>query len=670
MTQATDLSSVLAYDSFVLAILLVLAATFDRDRAVDRSIFGLGVAGLLISYVAWRLSTTLPEFGPSAHGVWAWTFAGLETMSIGYALLSILILSRSTNHTPAADLSEATLRKDRASGKTVPAVDVFICTYNEDLGILERTIQAALAIDYPNHTVWVLDDKRRGWLRDYCDDHGAKYITRTDNSGAKAGNLDNGLRITRELSNAPFILVLDADFAPQRPILLRTLGLFDDPRVAVVQTPQFYYNADPVQHNLLAEHAWVDDQRVFFDVFEPARDAWDTAFCVGTSFVVRRSALDLIGGFPKGTVTEDIHLSYKLMSHGLLTRWLNERLSVGLSAEGISEYVTQRTRWCLGTIQVALLADGPLQGAGYSFSQRLHYVHGLMHWTNSFFAVALVAAPIFYWVFNMPAIVTDHKSFLLHGLPALLGFWTYSYWRSNGRTLPLFTEVTQLVTAVPVAITIFAAIWRPFGQPFTVTPKGGDRSRVTVNWGLGGVFAGVLFVSALGMLLPQIDPFRSVALDPQRSFNALWGSVSLVFCFVALLICVELPRSKAGERFPVREKARIRHVGKVQSCMVLELSIHEAVLESSHEFVRDLTVGSSIEIELDEVGWIGGQPERHTSDGRLEVSISLDDGARARLIRRLFSNAPVNIAQRVAPHRAWMGLFSRAFKSPRSFRRE
>ena len=126
MTQATDLSSVLAYDSFVLAILLVLAATFDRDRAVDRSIFGLGVAGLLISYVAWRLSTTLPEFGPSAHGVWAWTFAGLETMSIGYALLSILILSRSTNHTPAADLSEATLRKDRASGKTVPAVDVFI----------------------------------------------------------------------------------------------------------------------------------------------------------------------------------------------------------------------------------------------------------------------------------------------------------------------------------------------------------------------------------------------------------------------------------------------------------------------------------------------------------------------------------------------------------------
>ena len=300
MTQATDLSSVLAYDSFVLAILLVLAATFDRDRAVDRSIFGLGVAGLLVSYVAWRLSTTLPEFGPSAHGVWAWTFAGLETMSIGYALLSILILSRSTNHTPAADLSEATLRKDRASGKTVPAVDVFICTYNEDLGILERTIQAALAIDYPNHTVWVLDDKRRGWLRDYCDDHGAKYITRTDNSGAKAGNLDNGLRITRELSNAPFILVLDADFAPQRPILLRTLGLFDDPRVAVVQTPQFYYNADPVQHNLLAEHAWVDDQRVFFDVFEPARDAWDTAFCVGTSFVVRRSALDLIAAFPKG----------------------------------------------------------------------------------------------------------------------------------------------------------------------------------------------------------------------------------------------------------------------------------------------------------------------------------------------------------------------------------
>lgn len=56
-------------------------------------------------------------------------------------------------------------------------------------------------------------------------------------------------------------------------------------------------------------------------------------------------------------------LSYKLMEKGYETRWLNERLSVGLSAESVSEYITQRTRWCLGTIQIGCMPDGPLRGA-------------------------------------------------------------------------------------------------------------------------------------------------------------------------------------------------------------------------------------------------------------------------------------------------------------------
>ncbi len=72
----------------------------------------------------------------------------------------------------------------------------------------------------------------------------------------------------------------------------------------------------------------MDEQRAFFDVMQPAKDAWGTAFCIGTSFVVRRDALAKIGGFPTGTVTEDIHLTYRLMPHGYITRWLNERLSV------------------------------------------------------------------------------------------------------------------------------------------------------------------------------------------------------------------------------------------------------------------------------------------------------------------------------------------------------
>jgi cellulose synthase (UDP-forming) len=140
-------------------------------------------------------------------------------------------------------------------------------------------------------------------LRDYCGSVAARYVTRADNKGAKAGNLNNGLSITAGQTNAPVILVLDADFAPSSDFLRRTVGLLSSPGVAVVQTPQFYYNPDPIQHNLLATQSWVDDQRFFFDVFQPAKDAWGCAFCVGTSFIVRRDRLEEIGGFPSQAIS-------------------------------------------------------------------------------------------------------------------------------------------------------------------------------------------------------------------------------------------------------------------------------------------------------------------------------------------------------------------------------
>src|SRR6202790_669490 len=186
-----------------------------------------------------------------------------------------------------------------------PPVVVFICTNDAPTEVGEKSIARPFAIDSPDFSGWVLDDTRRGWLREYCEAAGARYITRDNNKHAKAGNLNNGLAVTARQTNAPLILVLDADFAPRREFLKRTVGLLSNPEAAVVQTPQFYYNPDPIQHNLLAAHSWVDDQRFFFDIFQPAKDAWGCAFCVGTSFVVRRDRLTEIGGFPSQAISGD-----------------------------------------------------------------------------------------------------------------------------------------------------------------------------------------------------------------------------------------------------------------------------------------------------------------------------------------------------------------------------
>ena len=247
-----------------LAMVVLFACLTHRDQWGARAAFGIMTGLLLINYVIWRVQETLPDIHSGFASLWSYAFLFFEMLAITYTLVSIVVMLMRSDHTNRADLGEERLRD---AGRHVPAVDVFICTYNEGLDVLEKTIIAAKAMDYPNFNVWVLDDTRREWLRDYCASMGVYYARRDNNDHAKAGNLNNGLRQSEASTNAPYILVLDADFAPQQPILMRTLGLFEDPKVALVQTPQFYYNPDPLQHNLGSSTCWVDEQRVFFDVF-------------------------------------------------------------------------------------------------------------------------------------------------------------------------------------------------------------------------------------------------------------------------------------------------------------------------------------------------------------------------------------------------------------------
>jgi cellulose synthase (UDP-forming) len=209
---ASDNASILTIDLGVLLALLVMARLLNPARASHRVLFGLTTAAFLVIYALWRVCDTLPAFALSAQSLWPRLFIAFELIAILYTLMSILILLRSANRTAQADAAQLRL----AAEDVHPAVDVFICTYDEPIDVVERSILSALALDYPRFTVRVLDETRRDWLRDYCASVGARHITRPDSKGAKAGNLNNGLAATARETRAPVILVLDADFAPRR----------------------------------------------------------------------------------------------------------------------------------------------------------------------------------------------------------------------------------------------------------------------------------------------------------------------------------------------------------------------------------------------------------------------------------------------------------------------
>ncbi len=645
-----DVASVLVFDVGVALTFIVFSRIADRERLADRIVFGSAAILSLVLYISWRWLDTLPDLEITGSSLWAYFYFTFETVSVVYGLGSIFILFRMSDWTREADDAQEELK---ALG-TYPSVDVFICTYNEPINILEKSVISARSMDYPRFKIYVCDDTRRPQIKDYCARVGVNYITRPDNGHAKAGNLNNALALTNSAGNSSdLIMVLDADFAPQENFLMRVAGLFRNGEIGLVQTPQFYFNSDPIQHNLGISSSFVDDQRVFFDTFQPAKDAAGCAFCVGTSFVVRRSLLNEMGGFPHEALSEDMLLTYRLMERGYVTRWLNEKLSVGLSAEGIPEYITQRTRWCLGTIQIGLLKDGPLWRGRFTLTQRLHYIHGLLSWLSKPFILCMLFAPSIYWLFDVSAIQADELVFMKYGISALFVFWSYSSWISGRRTLPLFTEVTHAITALPVTITLCQAIRKPFGRPFKVTEKGGDRSTIRIHAPTAIFFGLVTLLSAFSVVTTVFAWSSPAEFSERDCMNLVWSAFSMLIAFVSLLVCIELPRFGQEELIKVHMRSSHRTKGAIHEIRIDALSTQNALIEG-----LKLSGAEDEAVFISGVGWVRIESEMSMPPNWFRIVPNFQQ--HNDILRTLFRKAPDNVAKTGMLGKSMIGLCRRA----------
>ena len=236
-----------------------------------------------------------------------------------------------------------------------PTVDVFVCTYDEGLDVLGATLVGCDRITYP-HITWLLDDGHRDDVRDLADRFGSRYITRSGNEHAKAGNINNAMKHT----DGQLILILDADHVPQPDILDATVGYFDDPSVALVQTPHDFGNHDSFQHFETGRH----DQSMFFEVIMPGKDRHDGAYWCGSAAVILRHALEGIGGIATETVAEDFHTTLRLHGEGWHTRYHDETLVQGLAPHDLASFLLQRDRWARGNLAVLRTGENPLVAPG------------------------------------------------------------------------------------------------------------------------------------------------------------------------------------------------------------------------------------------------------------------------------------------------------------------
>ncbi|MEI6159931.1 MAG: glycosyltransferase [Roseococcus sp.] len=610
-----------------LGLPLLAVTLFGPQAALARWIcLGLGLF-FAARYMNWRWASPLPEGGAFQTG-WAWGFLVMETLATLSSALVMLFLLRHRDRSPEASAPAPPELRDAP-------VDVLLCTYNEGPEILERSILCAMRIAHRDLRVWVLDDGARDWVRDLAAELGALYVRRVKGRHAKAGNVNNGLAHALSTGRRPeFVLLLDADFSAHRNILRRTLPLFREADVGIVQTPQHFFNPDPLQSGLLAAKTLPDEQRFFFNHILPAKDAWGAAFCCGTSAVLRVEALVQAGGMAVETVTEDMLTTFKLQEHGWRTIFLNEHLSSGLAPEGLSEYVGQRARWCLGAIQQVHTRWSFAGPARIYWINRLSCLDTVLYWCASFPARLMVlTAPILFWWFGIASFAASEAELVQwlapHMIASMLGLGLLS----RGRLVPLLSDVSQLLITFPILATVTRTLVRPFGQPFRVTPKGISTTVTTVHWALLAPFAVLAALTAGGMLV-NLGPWNAARASEGFVLNTLWSLLNLLLLSTVIATCVELPRPRQEERFATEEPALILLPdGRRIPTRLRDLSTRGALVETGG---AALPAG---ELLLDEGALrIPFQPVRLTGNG-LALRFVAGTAVRRALILRLYTGA-------------------------------
>ncbi len=494
-----------------------------------------------LRYILWRFTETL-DFATPLQGMLGTGLALAElyaflVLALGY-LQMVWPLERKPVPLPA-------------DPEDWPTVDVYVPTYNEDLSIVRATVLAAMTLDWPRDKlrVYILDDGRRRVFRDFAAATGAGYIIRPDNEHAKAGNLNHAMKLT----DGEFIAIFDCDHIPTRAFLQMTMGwMVRDERMALIQTPHHFYSPDPFQRNLSAGSRVPPEGNMFYGMIQPCNDFWGGAFFCGSCAVLRRTALDSIGGVATETVTEDAHTALKMHRKGWKSAYLRIPLAAGLATERLMLHIGQRMRWARGMLQI-LRIDNPARGVGLSLGQRLCYFNAMFHFCFAVPRLVFLTSPLAFLFFNQNVIAASPLAIVAYALPhifhtvatnaRLQGRWRHSFWSEiYETTLALFLVRVTVVT-----------LFNPRAGKFNVTDKGGllgrgffDTGAVYPNLILGLILVLGLLRGLYGIAFQHPDTLAFQAL----LLNSVWVCFSLLIVMGALAV--------GRETRQIRHSARVR----------------------------------------------------------------------------------------------------------------
>lgn len=498
-------------------------------------------------YIYWRIFYTLPK----GNGFLSMFF------SIGLLIVEIIGLYELTVYFIGMNQYIEPLLPN-VDTKLYPDVDVFIATYNEPVELVEKTVNGCKLMQYPDKNkvhIYICDDGKRTEMRHLAKKYNVGYITRDDNISAKAGNLNNAMKLT----SSPLVLTLDADMIPRHHFLYQTVPYFLEqeqadldgidfkyPKIGFVQTPQSFYNTDLFQYNLFAGDTVPNEQDYFYRNIQLSRNASNSVIYCGSNTVLSRVAIDEIGGFYTNSITEDFATGILIQSKGYKCIATKEVLASGLSPSDLKSLIKQRERWGRGCIQTARRMN-IFFIKGLTWQQKFVYASSVLYWFGSVKRFFYILCPIMFSVFGVVVLDATFLEMLIFYLPMFICTSVRVKTTSSNIRITRLTNTYETILSQALLPHIILETFGISKDKFSVTSK--QHQSIETNYQMTQIIPFVIYavLSVVGIY----NILSDALIDSNTSYLVVlvWLVINLYSIIMAMFFIIGRKQVRSEDRF-------------------------------------------------------------------------------------------------------------------------
>lgn len=512
-----------------------------------------------IIYIYWRISYTIPMGASRISLFLAWGLFIAEILGI----FELFVYLYGAAHAKVPVLPVV-------GQELFPQVDVFIATYNESAELLRKTIIGCRNMKYPDKNlvqIYLCDDGNRKEMKHLANEFGIHYLSRNDNKGAKAGNLNNALKH----SKASVIATFDADMIPMEDFLMETVPYFiEGKKIGFVQTPQAFYNPDLFQANLYSEKHIPNEQDYFYRNVQITKNYTNTVIYGGSNTVISRAALEEVGGFFEKSITEDFATGILIQSKGYQCYATKKPLASGLAPNDFKSLVKQRERWARGCIQTIRRLN-IFFSRDLSWRQKISHASAIAYWYAPIKRYFYIISPIAFTVFGIQVIHATLEEIMLFFMPSYV-FTVWSVKRLSGNIRnPRWTNIYETITFPSLISGVLLESVGISENKFSVTNKekqGGNDRRFHQRKALP--FYLYIFLSLVGIMnifiyMPQYTTWNFLVL-------LFWLVVNMLYLIMALFFVLEYKKSNMEINYQVKEFFQLSNFDKCYELNTFEIS--------------------------------------------------------------------------------------------------